>query len=194
MSLAKQHESKISSTKEEEELGPVLALSGRRDLQGRDQHVELELMRIVNRLNPSVMISGLAVGADSLWANIAIRFGIALWAYVPFPQQAERFTDQQKAEWLSHFNAAARVRMFGTHFDHAYYFDRNDGMAQDSDLLVAVWDREEKTRGGTYYSVHAARGLGKPMIHVGIATQDTSLERAADTKLDLASQCFLGDP
>jgi len=109
--------------------------------------------------------SGMAIGADMWWADALLRRGLDLWAHVPFPQQPDRWSTGDQAEWARVKAAAARVVVYGDNYDVALLHERNDGLLDDCDVLVAVW-RPSKRGGGTASAVGKAARRGLPIIHL----------------------------
>jgi hypothetical protein len=141
--------------------------------------IRSELHRIVVKLRQEhatqVAISGLALAGDQWWAESALAHGLELWAYIPYPQQADPWPEDRRQEWRSLLDRAAKVRVFGDlstvaaaernraarRLPHV----RNDAMLTDSSAAVAVW-RPSKQDGGTASMVGKCRRRGLPIVHV----------------------------
>jgi hypothetical protein len=138
-----------------------------------------ELARLAVKLRDehgtTTAISGMAVGADTLWADAALQAGLQLWAYIPFPQQEadRRWTHEDRAHWAHLRSRAEREVVLGTSYDVRLLHARNDAMLRDSDLLIAVCD-PLRTVGGTAATLKKARKAGKPIIIVDIAARRTT--------------------
>lgn len=119
-------------------------------------------------------ISGMALGADLWWARAVLAAGLELWAYVPFPAQADRWPADQRAEWQWLLDQATRVRMCsetdpaGRTEAARMLHARNDAMLAASTAVVAVWD-PAKTGGGTALAVRKAGRL--PGVHLDPAAR-----------------------
>lgn len=129
-----------------------------------------------------VGISGMAECWDLIWAEAIVAAGMELWAYVPFPQQADRWPAETKAQRQRLLDQAAKVRVFGDHFSVRLLHARNDGMLADSRAVVACW-RPSKTEGGTASAVKKARRRGLPIVHINPDALSVTLcpPRAAPT-------------
>jgi len=126
--------------------------------------LEERLQQIVDIYKPEAMISGMALGADMLWAKLAIRNGVALHAYIPFEGQENKWplkSREQYWEVLSH----ASLKMYVSKPGYAAYKMqvRNIHMVNDCDLLVAVWDG---SGGGTANCVGYAKSREKKIITI----------------------------
>jgi ribA/ribD-fused uncharacterized protein len=149
----------------------------------RDQHLDGEqrawmndqLDRIAAKLitdyGMRIAIHGGAIGADLAWARAADLAGVeALWAYLPFPQQPDKWNETQRRAWREYATLrdadepgrATRVEYLAQEFSVAALHARSDWMIRDSDAVVAVHDPEKAT-GGTAKAVSKV-GQSKPVI------------------------------
>lgn len=131
--------------------------------------VKLELERLAIKLRDEhgtqVGISGMALGADIWWAQ-AVKFAwLDLWAFLPFPQQAERWAPVDVALWNEMRGRAAHEVVVADAYSVQALHARNDAMLENADLVVAVWDPLTVT-GGTYNTVVKAVKRGLPIIHL----------------------------
>lgn len=120
-------------------------------------------------------ISGMALGSDIWWAQIALKIGLDLAAYIPFETQKSRWSQTDQQLWTNLRSRAVREIVCGDSFAYKWLFVRNDRMIADSDLAIAVFD-PTRTTGGTYDSVRKIRKLGKPMILVNIDDLEVTRE------------------
>lgn len=139
--------------------------------------VELELERLAIKLRDQhrteVGISGMALGADIWWAK-AVKFAwLDLWAFIPFPTQAERWQPEQQALWQEMCGRAAHRIVIAEHYSVDAFMQRNTAMVEDSDLVIAVFDVSQGAS-GTADTVRKAYAKGLPIIHVNPITQTTS--------------------
>lgn len=138
-----------------------------------------ELDRLAAKLrdqhDTAVAISGMALGADTWWANSAVAAGLRLWAYVPFTAQPAKWTGAEQAEWRRLLNLADRRLVLAEDYDVRLLHARNDFMLRDADLVVAVWD-PRKTTGGTASAVKKARAAGKPLVVIDLEQMRTRIE------------------
>ena len=156
----------------------------RRVLRGILRDIRQEAARAGGASGPIglTVISPLAEGADRLFAELAFEVGCALHCVMPFSQveyerdfvgaqASEPQSLQQFRRLLARFAAAGRLRVTelsgeGRHREQAY---RAAGarVVQASDLLVAVWDGEQRgSQAGTAGAVALARERSLPTVWV----------------------------
>ena len=157
-----------------------VALTGHRDLPA-DQHAwtVTELERVATRLRDEhgtvIGISGLAVGADTWWADTIVNTGLRLWAYSPGPWQDDKWGANDKAV-RERFLDAAELTFHGWGPDYhvSHLHARNRAMVRDADVLIAVHD-PSKSRGGTAATVQHAITVGCPLVRVNPASRHTTI-------------------
>ena len=112
-----------------------------------------------------VIISGLALGWDTWLAQGALAAGLTLGAYVPFPQQAEKWNRDDRHEWqrLRDLADPAHSRMVSATYSTAMFHLRNAAMRQDSDAQIALW-MSGRMAGGTWNAVSQAVKHGMPGV------------------------------
>jgi uncharacterized phage-like protein YoqJ len=140
-----------------------------------------ELERLAFKLADDGMevgISGLALGADTWWASAVLAAGVPLWSFVPFPQQADKWSRTDQATWQYLQGRSARVWEIAPRYSVQALHARNDRMLDAADLVIAVWDPFHQT-GGTASCVQKALGRGLPIVHVDVSRQVTVMKRAA---------------
>ncbi|GAA4925841.1 hypothetical protein ACFPM3_09825 [Streptomyces coeruleoprunus] len=111
-------------------------------------------------------LSSLAVGADTLFADIALACGAELTVVVPSDDYEDGFADPAElARYRALKDRATReVRLSFAHATDEAYYAAGAYIADNCDRLLAVWDgRPARGRGGTGDIVHYARTLGKPV-------------------------------
>lgn len=122
-------------------------------------------------------ISGMALGADTWWAQAALAAGLTLAAYIPSEGQPSKWRPADRERWRE-LRAAARreVVVGGAQYDVRMLHARNDAMLRDADLVIAVWS-PSKTTGGTASAVRKARALGLDVVVVDLDQLSTRIER-----------------
>lgn len=120
-----------------------------------------------------IVISGMALGFDQMLARSAVDAGLDLWAYLPYPGQADRWKEVEQREWRRLVDLAADVVMCSeadptSREEAARMLDqRNDAMlagaAAASGGLIALYDKR-RTKGGTRNAVRKAGRL--PGVHL----------------------------
>lgn len=117
------------------------------------------------RYGTTEAISGMALGADTWWAQAALAAELDLAAYLPCPQQADRWPEDDRRTWARLCAAARREVVIAEHYSVRALHARNSAMLADCDALVAVHD-PSVTTGGTTTTVARARRAGRPVLHV----------------------------
>ena len=118
---------------------------------------------------PVIGITSLAVGADSLFAEIVLELGGTLEVIVPFSDYETRFKSEEDRENYRRLLARAEkveiLQADGT--DEEAYYAAGKRVADLSDLLVLVWEgRPAAGLGGTADIAEYARQCHKSMIHI----------------------------
>jgi hypothetical protein len=125
-----------------------------------------ELDGAARRCRTVEALSSLAVGADQLFAELALASGAVLTAVSPGADYESTFS----AEELPGFHrllhrARTHVRLDFPVVDEEAYYAAGAYIAERSDLLLAVWDGcPARGRGGTGDIVGYARSLGKAVV------------------------------
>lgn len=107
------------------------------------------------------LISGLAQGVDTWFADIAIEMGIPLHAYLPFSGQQSRWprpAQDRYAALLQRCKSSTIVSQFAS---KQAYLARNDAMVCKCDMAIAVWNGLPS---GTGYTVRKLQQTGKKVI------------------------------
>lgn len=111
-------------------------------------------------------LSSLAVGADQLFAGLALSCGAELTAVIPSGDYEACFDNAADlARYrLLRSRAAQEVRLDYPHSTDEAYYAAGAYIADHCDLLLAVWDgRPARGLGGTGDIVTYARARGRPV-------------------------------
>lgn len=149
-----------------------VGISGHQRLRddGAWEWVRRQMLGCLSPLPPPVVgVTSLAVGADTVFAEVVIGLGGSLEVVVPFGGYEERFAaggDRRKYRAL--LGRAARVEVLrrgGT--DEEAYYAAGKRVADLSDLLLLVWDGKPAAGlGGTGDIAEYARRHRKSVIHL----------------------------
>ncbi|GAB7053231.1 DNA-processing protein DprA [Catenuloplanes indicus] len=164
---------------------PAVALTGHRDLGDATDWVAGQLADGARRLadqGTTVGASGMALGADTLWARAVLAAGMQLHAVIPFEAQADRWTPEQQAQWLRLRGLAARETVCGPNpRDHvratAALHYRNQVLIAAAEGLVVVWDG--RRRGGTWSALLFAATLHHEVVWIDPVRRQTIRTAAA---------------
>jgi hypothetical protein len=147
------------------------------------------------------VISPLAEGADRLVARAAIEEGATLVAPLPFPRQVyvKDFDDAaSRADFFALLDQAIEIieldgRRGGKAERSAAYAAVGAWVANECDILIAVWDgREASGEGGTAEVVERARRLGRPVLWLPTGMTNAA-NLAASPRLLLADTVVTAD-
>lgn len=155
---------------------PAVALTGHRNLGAAADWVAAQLRDGARRLaeqGTTVGASGMALGADTLWAHAVLDAGLQLHSVIPFeaqPEKPHRWTPEQRAEWLRLRGLAARETVCSpnprdyTRTVSALHYRNQVLIDSAPDGLIAVWDG--RRRGGTWQALQYAGRVGRPIVWV----------------------------
>ena len=127
------------------------------------QNIKKALVELVREHKPTHLISGMALGIDTLWALIAVEHNIPLIAAIPCTNQEKAWPENSKKRYRSILKQiGVQISMITPdEYTPECMQLRNEWMVDNCDLLIAVWDG---TKGGTANCVRYASQVGKPMI------------------------------
>ena len=153
---------------------PVVAITGHRpgSLNTDQQKYMKERLKfiadgLVDYYGAEKFLTGLALGADTIWAELALKYGIEYDVYIPFEGQEERWSKTDKKKYQDLRSGAVIEKVFGQQFSNRLYHARNDALIRDSDLLVAVW-RPSVQKGGTFSTVQKSLKRNHPTLLLDI--------------------------
>lgn len=125
---------------------------------------------------------GGAVGVDTWAAEIILELkrqkeyaDMELFIAIPFPEQAERYTDGQTKRYDRILGQCDHKKIISRHFSPVAYKRRDYFMADNSQYLIAVYDRDKSIRSGTGMTTNYAikKGLHITYIHPDTADVNT---------------------
>jgi hypothetical protein len=123
---------------------------------------------------PLVGVTSLAVGADTLFAEVVLRLGGSLEVIVPFGGYVDRFAEGRDRDDYSRLLCRAvgveMLRTEGT--EEEAYFAAGKRVVDLSSILVLVWDgKPAASLGGTADVAAYARRVRKAVIHINPETR-----------------------
>lgn len=149
----------------------IIALTGHRPHKfgpnpaAAARSIRAALRGILEEKRPERVISGMALGADTIWAEEALQLQIPVTAAIPFVGQESLWSARDKLNYeeiLAHPLVTKVICAPGGASTHKYHH-RNKWLVDHSDALVSVWDG---TAGGTRHCLLYAQEVGKPIIYV----------------------------
>lgn len=119
-------------------------------------------------MNPTdstlTLITGMALGIDTLFAQIAISLNLPFIAAIPCIGQESKWPQRSKDVYNQLLSQAREiVRVTTDEYTPTCMQKRNEWMVNECDILIAVWDG---TGGGTANCVQYAEFVGKPIIRI----------------------------
>jgi len=118
---------------------------------------------------PEIVIVGLAMGWDMAVANAAWNLQIPFYAYIPFEGQAEPWSIEWRTRWWMFRDCAKKEKIFGEGYSDKSMKDRNKGIVDDSDAILALFDGYPS---GTKHAVDYALQRGKPVTNLWMKWHD----------------------
>lgn len=117
---------------------------------------------------PLIGITSLAIGADSMFAELVLRQGGAVEVVVPFPEYEQKFQHRSSERYRHLLEAASRVTVLRRRrSDEESYFEAGKRVVDLAEFLLAVWDGEPaRGLGGTADIVRYATQQRKEVIHL----------------------------
>jgi len=118
---------------------------------------------------PLVGLSSLAIGADTIFAEIVLEFGGSLEVILPFYDYQRTFTDaRSRREYQKLLHWASQVEVLQkSRTDEDAYYAAGKRVVDRSALLILVWDGQPAGGlGGTADIDEYARQSQKPIIHL----------------------------
>lgn len=136
----------------------IITLTGHRPqrLQGQEKEIKTWLKNILHSFGENnICISGMAAGADQLFAYAAIEENNKLWCAWPYYKK-----NRDYAEYLE--DHADNIIFVNQDYSPDCYTVRNKFMVDQADIVLAVWDG--KPWGGTYNTIKYAEQQNKTII------------------------------
>jgi len=142
----------------------IFGITGHRDLRKKDipdlKNSVASIFKEYKKRYPNtklILISALAEGADMLAARVAKDLGVELHVYLPYEEEAylNSFLDRAKneKEYFELKNYATKVEVLDCDYTKGTticYENLGKKIADDSNILIALWDRKViNSKGGT---------------------------------------------
>jgi uncharacterized phage-like protein YoqJ len=142
----------------------ILGTTGHRKLQHPRDQLADAAVHFLTKLQPSSVITGMALGWDTLVAATCVHLGIPFIAAVPFEGQEKRWTPQQQQVYRNLLELAAQVEIVSPgRYETWKLFKRNEWIVEQSDVLVGYVDPEKLASGisgSTHCFEYALKKLG----------------------------------
>lgn len=113
----------------------------------------------------SLLISGMALGSDQWWAEVGIELGIPVHAYIPCPEQPDKWGWSSKKKYKEILDKCEKQITISGCYTSDCFKIRNYAMVDCADMLVCVLD-PDKTDGGTVQTVAYGKTKKKPIFNI----------------------------
>ena len=115
------------------------------------------------------LISGVALGIDTLFAKIAIEYNIPFIAAIPCYGQEARWIEKSRKQYNEIINHPLCTKYYVSdqEYNNHCMQDRNIWMVDNCNVLIAVWNGSS---GGTANCVKYAQSVGKEIIRINPST------------------------
>lgn len=145
--------------------------------------VRAALEEVLNPLNISALLTGMASGVDLIAAQIALDKNIDCIAVKPWAGHKARIGEQNVYNLITtQAKKVINVEPTNSYPGVWVYHKRNQYMVDNSDILIAVWDGGKE--GGTAACVRYAEQVNKPIIWLNPIQKTFNLPSSpADTTL-----------
>lgn len=119
-----------------------------------------ETMRIVEELKPNLILSGMALGFDSVACEVAIALDIAFKAIIPFKGQETAWPYKSQKRYNNYLTKAREVITISEGGYAAWKMEtRNHYLVDNCDVVLACYDQSLK--GGTANCIRYAQSKNK---------------------------------
>jgi uncharacterized phage-like protein YoqJ len=146
------------------------------------------LKQMSSRQEDLLAITGLALGVDTIFAEICVELSIPFIGAVPFKGQESRWPDESQHVYRMLLKAASEVvvvdELPAYHSDHfmGKMDRRNRWMLDQSEMTIAVWDGSS---GGTGNTVALAKKMrGRKILRLNPKTRTLSTESSRPKLVD----------
>ena len=128
-------------------------------------HVYSELTKLLNELKPVKLLSGMALGFDTLGIKVAIELGIPFDAVVPFQGQEKRWYPKDQELYHQLLKQASNVVVVSEGgYDYYKLHLRNQYLVEHCDKLISCWDGRKE--GGTFHCLKYAKKVKREVINI----------------------------
>jgi hypothetical protein len=123
---------------------------------------------------PLVGITSLAIGADTIFAELVLEMNGVLEVILPFPEYEQKFTTDHDRQTFQRLLASASIVevLQRQATEELSYYIAGQRVVDTSELVIVVWDGKPAAGlGGTGDIAHYAERCQKPLIHLNPMTR-----------------------
>ena len=149
----------------------IIGVTGHRELLHSKSEVRQTLHESLTFLRQekgyNKVITGMALGFDTLVAQVCIDIGMPYIAALAFESQADKWNTHDN-DWHKHLlSKAENVKRISTGgWENWKYLKRDTWIVENCDLLLAYLNEGKGRTSGTGFTVSEAERLGKPWRNV----------------------------
>lgn len=126
--------------------------------------IRKKIEEILKQYNDVVGISGMALGVDQDFCEVCNILSIPFLAYIPFKGQEKKWPPKSQLVYNRLLEQAKEIKIISRgEYTPIKMQIRNEAMARDCDMAIAVWDRSS---GGTANCVKYLESIEKEIIFV----------------------------
>jgi hypothetical protein len=120
--------------------------------------------RVLDKMKPASVVTGMALGWDQAIANAAAGFGIPFNAIVTFEGQESTWPEYSQKKYKLLIGKAASVKVLYSFYSPEALKERNKYIVRNSDCMVALWGGSPAS--GTGHCCNYALSIGKPVTNI----------------------------
>lgn len=152
----------------------IIGVTGHRKLFHKASHIKYALRKSLVYLRDNKgydkVITGMALGFDTLVAEACIDVGIPFIAYLPFENQHEKWGFHQQSTFEQLLKQAELVYLVSKGpWENWKYLERDKMIVENSDLILAYFNEDKdkgRTGSGTGFTISHAEKQGVPWRNV----------------------------
>lgn len=151
----------------------ILGITGHRHLIHPEHIVYAYAKRKIVALSPAKIITGMALGFDTICAQIAVQLHIPFIAATPCDDQSKPWTPQQNKVYYDLLAKAEEiVNVSPGDYSARKMFIRDEWIIDHSDMILAYYDG--RNRGGTKHTIEYAINQKKSWVNLMPLAQHVS--------------------
>ncbi len=139
----------------------TIGVTGHRALKHPEEQIKLKIKEMLLSFGPECVISGMAIGFDTLVAEVCIENNIELIAAVPHINQATRWNRDGQSRYITLLEKAKEIVVVCEgEYQTWMNFKRNEWIVDNSEMLISYIDPNEITGGSVHCrEIAIKRGL-----------------------------------
>lgn len=143
----------------------IIGVTGHRDMQHTNQEVARIIKAQLMLRKPDEVITGMALGYDSLVADVCIELNIPYIGAIPFEGQHLKWSTAQQVHY-SYLVSKAKSCVWTDNEGYAIwkFHKRNRWIVDHSDVIMTYYDHRKE--GGSYEAVKYAVQQSKEVINI----------------------------